>query len=84
MGTKLKKIKNSNDAWCWSLSPSKYVQEAVQNCQNHLKDIHSGEYELIDNSPNPFPLVYKPEMDVSPLLLPDKAYYYQTIIGVMR
>ena len=22
-------------------------------------------------------------MDVSPLLLPDKAYYYQTIIGVM-
>ena len=52
--------------------------------QNHLKENYSGEYELIDNSPHPFPLGYEPDMDVSSLLLPDKASYYQTIIGVMR
>ena len=74
----------SNNVWCWSLSPSKYVQEAVRNCQNHLKENYSGEYKLIANAPNPFPLVYEPEMYVSPLLLPDEASYYHNIIGVMR
>ena len=73
-----------NDVWCWILSPSKYVQEDVQNCQNHLKEIYSGEYKLITNNPNSFPLGYEPAMDASPLLTSDKASYYQTIIGVMR
>ena len=44
----------------------------------------SDEYELIANAPNPFSLEYEPCMDVSPLLSPDKASYFQTIIGVMR
>ena len=83
LGAKFKQFQMSNNVWCWSLSPSKYVQEAVRNCQNYLNYNYSGEYELIANSPNPFPLDYKPEMDVFPLLSPDKAYYYQTIIGVM-
>ena len=84
LGAKFKKVQISNDVWCWSLSQSKYVQEAVQNRQNHLKENYSGKYELFVNAPNPFPLGYKPDMDVSPLLWPDKASYYQTIIGVMR
>ena len=73
----------SNDVWFWYLIPSKYVQEDVKNCQNHLNVNYSGEYALIANDPNPFPLGYEPEMDVSPLLSPDKASYYQTIIDVM-
>ena len=39
---------------------------------------------MIANAPNPFPLGYEPCMDVSPLLLPDEASYFQTIIGVLR
>ena len=31
LGANLKKVQMSNDVWCWSLSPSKYVQEAVKN-----------------------------------------------------
>ena len=54
LGAKLKKVQISNDVWCWSPSQSKYVQEAVQNCQNHLKDNDSGKYELIANALNPF------------------------------
>ena len=61
LGKKLKFFQISNYVWCWSLSPSKYVQEAVQNCQNHLKENYSGEYELIANAHNPFPLGYKPD-----------------------
>ena len=44
----------------------------------------SDEYELIANAPNPFPLGYEPCMDVYPLLSPDEASYFQTVIRVMR
>ena len=83
LGAKFNFFQMSNNVWFWSLSPSKYVQEAVQNCQNHLKENYSGKNESISNAPNPFPLGYKPEVDVSPFLSPDKADYYQTIIGAM-
>ena len=73
-----------NNVWCWSISPSKYLQEAVRNFQNYLKENLSDEYALIANAPNPFPLGYEPCMDVSPLLSPDEASYFKTIIGVMR
>ena len=43
-----------------------------------------GEYELISNYLSFSPLVYDPEMYVPPLLLPEKASYYQTIICVIR
>ena len=84
LGAKLKKLQMDNDFWCWSISPYKYAQEVVRNCQKYLKENLSGEYEFIDNGTNPFPLGYEPFMDVSPFLLPDKASYFQTIIGVMR
>ena len=44
----------------------------------------SDDYDLISNAPNPFTFGYEPCMDVSPLLSPDEASYFQTIIGVMR
>ena len=84
LGAKLKKVQMDNDAWCWSISPSKYFQEAVRNCQNYLKENLSDEYELIANAPNPYLLGYEPCMDVSPLLSPAEASYFQTNIGLMR
>ena len=71
LGDKLKKVQMDNDVWCWSISPSKYVQEAVRKCQKYLKEKFSDEYELIANAPNPFPLGYEPCMDFTPLLSPD-------------
>ena len=44
LGAKLKKVQMDNDVLCWSISPSKYVQEAVRNCQNYLKENLSDEY----------------------------------------
>ena len=73
---------NGNKAW--RISPSKYVQEAVHNCENYLKERFPADHELIKNVPNPFPLGYKPNMDTSPELLPEEALYFQTLIGDMR
>ena len=71
LGDNLKKVQIDNNIWCWYISPSKYVQEYVRNCQKYFKDNFYDDYELITNEPNPFPLGYEPCMDVSPLLLPD-------------
>ena len=76
LGANLKKVQMDNDVWCWSISPSKYVQEAVRNCKKYFKDNLSEECELISNAPNPFPLGYEPCMYVSPLLFPDEASYF--------
>ena len=35
-------------------------------------------------APNPFVGVYQPETDTTDTLEPDRAYYYQTMIGVIR
>ena len=74
----------ANGTWCWSLSPSKYVQEAVLKCDQALRDTYGGTYKFPKNSPNPFPMGYKPETDLTTLLSPDLASYYQSLIVVMR
>ena len=68
----------SNDLW------SKYVQEACNNCETFLKNNFDGKYSLPKMAPNPFVGGYIPETDMTDPLDPDRASYYQTMIGVMR
>ena len=84
LGAKLRKEVMPNGVWCYGISPSKCVQEAVRNCKIYLKEKFPDEYELTSNAPNPFPMGYEPSMDTSALLEPEQASHYQTIIGVMR
>jgi len=84
LGAKLKRVQVDNGVWCWSLSPSKYIQESVRNCENHLKDNFDGKYSFTKNAPNPFNLGYDPDMDTTPALDPEAASYYNSIIGMMR
>ena len=84
MDAKMKKIQMVHDMWCWSMSQSKYVQEAVMNYQKHLKENYSAEYELTTHAPNPSRLGYEPEMDVSSKLPPEQASYFLISIDVMR
>ena len=84
LGAKLSKVKMSNGVWAWAISPSKYMQEAVKNCQQFLKNNCDEEYKLIHHAPNPFPLGYEPGTDTSPFIPQDEASYFQMISGVMR
>ena len=70
--------------WCWTLSPSKYVQEACKNCEKLLKNNFGCTYSLQRMAPKPFVGGYRPETDKTDPLDPDRASYYQTMIGVMR
>ena len=68
----------------YGISPSKYVQEAVRNCEIYLKEKFLDEYDLTCDATNPFPMNYEPSMDTSDMLEPEHASYYQTIIRGMR
>ncbi len=35
---KLRQTQLPNGVWAWALSPSKHVNQAVKNCEMHLKD----------------------------------------------
>jgi hypothetical protein len=41
LGAKLKQTRLPNGVWAWGISPSKFVAQAVKNCQTHLtKKLH--------------------------------------------
>ena len=66
--------------WALGLSLSKYVAQAVKNCQTHLTEKLHDRYCL----PLPFPSDYAPEMDTTNPLDPECSSFYQHLIGVNR
>ena len=84
LGANLKYTRTANGVWCWTLSPSKYVLGACKNCEKFIKNNFDGKYYLPKMAPNPFVRGYRPKTDMTDPLDPDRASYYQTMIGVMR
>jgi hypothetical protein len=66
------------------MSPAKYTKEAVSNCKKHQKLNYDGRYVLLTQAANPFVMGHEPELDETPVLDPDRASYFQSIIRVMR
>ena len=84
LGAKLRQTRLPNGVMAWALSPSKYVNQAVRNCETHLKDHFDGRFSLPKGADNPFCMTHEPELDDSTPLDLDAASYFQTIIRVMR
>eukprot|EP00956_Cyclotella_meneghiniana_P027178 scaffold60433_cov44-Cyclotella_meneghiniana.AAC.4 len=84
LGAKLSKVEYEGDgSHAWALSPTKYVREAVKNVETYLQD-KLQDYYLVKDAPNPFPVDYSPDDDVSPTLEPEVANYYMQLIGILR
>jgi hypothetical protein len=84
LGAKLKETRLPNGVMVWGLSPSKYIVQAVKNCQLHLTEKLAGRYSISARADNPSPVDYDPSTDLSDLLDPDCSSFYQHLIGVMR
>jgi hypothetical protein len=84
LGAKLKQTVLPNVVMAWGLSPSKYVVQAVKNCQLHVTDKLNGEYLIPARADNPFPVDYDPSTDLSDILKPECSSFYQHLIGVIR
>ena len=80
LGANLRKTTIPNGIWLCIMIPSKYVQEAVRNCEIYLKEQCGGKYSLVKGAANTFAYHYEPEVDVSEPLNPEMASYYQYLI----
>ena len=83
LGAKLRKVTLDNGVESWSLSPSKYVQEAVRNAETYLAENFGGQ-KLPKRATAPMPTDYVAELDDTPELNPTLASYFQSQIGVLH
>ncbi len=51
LGAKLRQTRLPNGVWAWGLSPSKYVAQAVKNCQTHLTEKLHDHYPFPPTTP---------------------------------
>jgi hypothetical protein len=84
LGAKLTQTQLPNGVMAWGVSPSKYLVQAVKNCQLHLTEKLNGKYSIPAWADNPFPVDYDPSTDLSDILDPECSSFYQHLIGVMR
>lgn len=84
LGAKLKETQLPNGIYAWGLSPSKYVNQAVKNCQTHLTEKLNDKYKIPTRADNPFATDYCTDSDVSEPLDDECSSFFQHLIGVMR
>ena len=70
-----------NGVWAWYLSLSYYFQGSCRNVQKYESGVR---WKLPNQTPNPFSMVYAPELDTYPVIVPSLVYYYQYQIVVLR
>ena len=73
----------NNGVDCWSLSASKYIQEAVHNVKAQWQTTYPG-WKWLRQADTPFIKDYLPELDISEEFNPAEAKYYQLLIGIVR
>ena len=70
-----------NGQKCWSFGSKQYVEESVQNVLNYLKK--RGEL-LAVKAVTPMTNGYRPEIDITPELVPEDSAYLHSLIGVLK
>ncbi len=84
IGAKLKETQLPNGIYAWGMSPSKYVNQAVKNCQTYLSEKLNDRYKLPTRADNPIPTTYCPDIDTTELLDPECSSFYQHLISILR
>ena len=82
LGAKLRKTRRNNRFITWSMSASKYFQEAVVKVEEYLKK--EGLLGLAWKDPAPLSSGYIPELDVTDKLGAEEASYFQLQIGILQ
>jgi hypothetical protein len=65
----------------WGMSSQHYISNAIKTVETELSKAGK---TLSPNVRTPISNGYRPELDVTPLLGPEKANYYQNLIGILR
>ena len=81
LGGRMREVILENGVKAWSISSSQYVKAAVKNVESYLDTIGQ---KLSAKADTPIQTSYRPELDVTEELEPQKASYYQSLIGILR
>ena len=84
LGAKVKPMKMSNGVAAWAISPSKYVNKAINNCEKWIQE-NMTEHKHSCRDSNPFPTDYDPDLDTTAELDEVHATYYQVFcVGLLN
>ena len=83
LGAKVNPMKMSNGVTAWAISPSKYVNEAVNNCEKWIQE-NMPEHKHSSRVTNPFPTDYDLDLDTTNELNEEQATYFQSQIGILH
>ena len=83
LGAKLRQVRLDNGVECWALSPTKYVQEAVNTTLEYIDKTY-GVKKFPQSGSGPWPNGFVSELDESPELDPERANYYQSLVGILN
>ena len=83
LGATVKPMKMNNVVTAWAISPGRYINEAVNNCEKWIKE-NMPEHKHNSRTTNPFPTDYDPDLDTTNELDEDQATYYQSQIGILH
>ena len=87
LGSNVREVELVNGVKCWAFGPSQYIQAAVRNVHDYLKNRHrkgDNRFSLPMRAQTPIRTSYRPELDTSPELGPIDSAYYQSLIGTLR
>ena len=73
LGAKVKPMRMNNGVTAWADSPSKYVNEAVNNCEKWMQE-NMPEHKHSCRGSNPFQTDYDPDLDTTAELDEEQAY----------
>ena len=82
-GSTVKPMKMNNGVKAWAIIPSKYVNEAVNNCEKWVQENTPG-HKQGNRATNPFPTDNDPDLDTTNEHDEDQAAYYQSKIGILH
>ena len=84
LGAKVRQVQLDNGVFAWSMSPSKYAQEAVRNIEIYLGEKFGNRKLPTRGTGDPWPSNCSAELDVSLELTPESASCCQSQIGVLH
>jgi hypothetical protein len=82
LGAAVSKYQFKDETWARAMSSDTYIKSAIETIETYLK--RCNEKQLKSKTSCAMPSGWKPEVDVTDLLLEDDAAFYQSQIGVLR
>ena len=83
LGAKVKPMKMNNGVTAWAISPSIYVNKAVNNCEKWIQE-NMPEHKHSCRASNPFPTDYYTDLDTRAELDEEQATHHQSQIGILH